>query len=78
MLVVGAKEAENQAVSYRDRLDGDQGAMPLDEALARLKAECEQPAEPPGRAAPGRSDGRGRRPKITRIESIGSTAPRSD
>jgi threonyl-tRNA synthetase len=27
MLVVGAKEAENQAVSYRDRVDGDQGAM---------------------------------------------------
>ena len=39
MLVVGVKEAENQAVSYRDRVDGDQGAMPLDEALARLVAE---------------------------------------
>jgi threonyl-tRNA synthetase len=39
MLVVGVKEAENQAVSYRDRVDGDQGAMPLDEALTRLAAE---------------------------------------
>jgi threonyl-tRNA synthetase len=39
MLVVGVKEAENQAVSYRDRVDGDQGAMPLDEALTRLVAE---------------------------------------
>ena len=29
MLVVGAKEAENQAVSYRDRIAGDLGAMPL-------------------------------------------------
>ena len=41
MLVVGAKEAENQAVSYRDRRRGDLGAMPLDEALARLEAEAE-------------------------------------
>jgi threonyl-tRNA synthetase len=39
MLVVGAKEAENEAVSYRDRVDGDLGAMPLAEALARLDAE---------------------------------------
>ena len=29
MLVVGAKEAEQQAVSYRDRTVGDLGAMPL-------------------------------------------------
>jgi threonyl-tRNA synthetase len=55
MLVVGVKEAENQGVSYRDRVDGDQGAMPLDEALARLVAERDsrksrQVAPPP--AAP--------------------------
>jgi threonyl-tRNA synthetase len=40
MLVVGAKEAENQAVSYRDRVDGDLGAMPLEQALSRLEDEC--------------------------------------
>jgi threonyl-tRNA synthetase len=39
MLVVGAKEAESQAVAYRDRTAGDCGAMPLAEALARLKEE---------------------------------------
>ena len=54
MLVVGAKEAETQAVSYRDRLDGDRGAMPLSEAVAKLKAESDArtiphvaPIEPP-------------------------------
>jgi threonyl-tRNA synthetase len=52
MLVVGAKEAENGAVSYRDRLDGDQGAMALEEALARLESErasrqSRQTAPPP-------------------------------
>ena len=41
MLVVGAKEAETGAVSYRDRLDGDRGAMPLTEAVAKLKAESD-------------------------------------
>jgi threonyl-tRNA synthetase len=39
MLVVGAKEAENQSVSYRDRQAGDLGAMPLDQALARIQSE---------------------------------------
>ena len=52
MLVVGAKEAENQSVSYRDRQAGDLGAMPLVDAIARLKAEAEsrkagQAAAPP-------------------------------
>ncbi len=28
-------------VSYRDRIDGDRGAMPLDQAIAQLKAESE-------------------------------------
>ena len=36
MFVVGAKEAANQAVAYRDRLAGDLGAMPLAQAMARL------------------------------------------
>ena len=39
MLVVGAKEAETETVSYRDRHDGDRGAMPLGSAVAQLKAE---------------------------------------
>jgi threonyl-tRNA synthetase len=42
MLVVGGKEAENRTVSYRDRIDGDRGALPLDRALAQLKAESDQ------------------------------------
>lgn len=46
MLVVGAKEAENQSVSYRDRQAGDQGAMPLDEAIARIKAESDSRRAP--------------------------------
>ncbi len=52
MLVVGAKEAETASVSYRDRIDGDRGAMPLAQAIAQLKAESEartirQSAPPP-------------------------------
>jgi threonyl-tRNA synthetase len=39
MLVVGAKEAERGAVSFRDRTAGDLGAMPLEDALRRLTAE---------------------------------------
>ncbi len=55
MLVVGAKEAEVQTVSYRDRIDGDRGAVPLAEAVARLKAESDsrsirQTAPPPALA----------------------------
>jgi threonyl-tRNA synthetase len=41
MLVVGGKEAESQTVSYRDRLDGDRGAMPLAQAVAQIRAEVE-------------------------------------
>ena len=44
MLVVGAKEAEAQTVSYRDRHDGDLGALPLTEAVQRLKAEVDSRA----------------------------------
>jgi len=46
MLVVGAKEAETGTVSYRDRHDGDKGAMPLAEAVAQLKAESEARTTP--------------------------------
>ena len=39
MLVVGQKEAEAGLVSYRDRLEGDKGAMPLQDAIALLQTE---------------------------------------
>jgi threonyl-tRNA synthetase len=43
MAVVGPREAEAQAVALRDRIDGDLGAMPLDDAIERLAAEvCEK------------------------------------
>ncbi len=56
MLVVGAKEAESEAVSFRDRLDGDLGAMPLSQAIERLAGErasrhSRQTAPPPAPAA---------------------------
>jgi threonyl-tRNA synthetase len=40
MLVTGAKEAESRAVAVRSREKGDEGAMPLDEFVARIKAEA--------------------------------------
>jgi threonyl-tRNA synthetase len=46
MLVVGAREAENQAVSYRDRTAGDLGAMPLAKAIERLRQEDESRTMP--------------------------------
>lgn len=39
MLVVGEKDAENGTVTVRDRIDGDLGAMPLADAIAKLKQE---------------------------------------
>jgi threonyl-tRNA synthetase len=39
MVVVGPREAEAGAVALRDRIDGDLGAMPLAEAIAKFKAE---------------------------------------
>ena len=41
MFVVGPQEAEAGAVAVRDRIDGDLGAMPLDEAIAKLREEAE-------------------------------------
>jgi len=41
MLVVGPKEAEQNAVAVRDRIDGDLGSMPVDEAIAKLRAEVD-------------------------------------
>ncbi|MBM4076844.1 MAG: threonine--tRNA ligase, partial [Planctomycetes bacterium] len=39
MLVVGGRDADQGTVSVRDRIDGDLGAMPLEEALAKLQQE---------------------------------------
>src|SRR5262249_27283697 len=39
MLVVGEKEQTAGQVALRDRIDGDLGAMPLDDAIARLAQE---------------------------------------
>jgi threonyl-tRNA synthetase len=39
MLVVGPRDAESGSVSVRDRVDGDLGAMPLDELVAKLVHE---------------------------------------
>ena len=78
MLVVGVKEAENQAVSYRDRVDGDQGAMPLDEALARLVAERDSRREPPGRATSRRRRLSRKRGRIILIERGNAGSDRWD
>lgn len=39
MLVVGPKDAEAGTVSVRDRLEGDVGALSVEEAIAKLQAE---------------------------------------
>mgnify|MGYP001554725943 CR=1 FL=1 len=39
MFVVGPRDAEQQTVSLRDRIDGDLGAMPLPAAMERLQTE---------------------------------------
>jgi len=40
MLVTGAKEAESHAVAVRSREKGDEGAVSLEEFVARIKAEA--------------------------------------
>ncbi|TWU28219.1 threonine--tRNA ligase [Bythopirellula polymerisocia] len=39
MLVVGEKDAQNDTVTLRDRIEGDLGALPVAEALAKLQQE---------------------------------------
>ncbi len=41
MAVVGPKEAEAGAIALRDRIEGDLGAMPFDQALGKLLSEVE-------------------------------------
>jgi threonyl-tRNA synthetase len=56
MFVVGEKDAAAGTVSIRDRLEGDLGAVPIAEAIARLRGEVEaktirqKPKLPPGLA----------------------------
>jgi threonyl-tRNA synthetase len=40
MLVTGAKEAEAHAVAVRSREKGDEGAVPIEEFVARIKSEA--------------------------------------
>ena len=40
MIVVGAKEAEANAVAVRSREKGDEGAVPLEQFVARIKNEA--------------------------------------
>jgi threonyl-tRNA synthetase len=42
MAVVGQREAEAGAVALRDRIDGDLGAMPVEQAEARLRDEADR------------------------------------
>ena len=39
MIVVGPRDAENGTVSVRDRIDGDLGAMSVDELIGKMQAE---------------------------------------
>jgi threonyl-tRNA synthetase len=41
MLVVGGRDAEQRTVSLRDRIDGELGALPIADAIAKLKAEVD-------------------------------------
>jgi len=41
MLVVGGRDQDNGTVSLRDRIDGELGALPIDEAVAKLRAEVD-------------------------------------
>jgi threonyl-tRNA synthetase len=41
MAVVGDKEAAEGSVALRDRIDGDLGMMPVDQAVARLREEID-------------------------------------
>ena len=42
MLVVGPRDAEQGTVSVRDRIDGDLGALTIDEAVAKFRREVEE------------------------------------
>ena len=68
MFVVGPQEAEAGAVAVRDRIDGDLGAMPLAEAIAKLKEEAD--ARTIRQVAGGRRTSRASRRRRTWAASI--------
>ena len=72
MLVVGAKEAENEAVAYRDRTAGDLGAMPLAQAIARINEEVEARTMPQVVAGPFPGRRRKTGKNSTRTETAGN------
>ena len=39
MMIVGPRDAENGTVSIRDRIEGDLGAIPVEEAIAKFQSE---------------------------------------
>ncbi|MCH7990672.1 MAG: threonine--tRNA ligase, partial [Planctomycetes bacterium] len=39
MVVVGPRESERNAVALRDRIEGDLGSMPIENAIDKLKQE---------------------------------------
>lgn len=41
-LIVGGRESENRTVGVRKRLDGDQGAISIDDFIAQLKTEVDE------------------------------------
>jgi threonyl-tRNA synthetase len=41
MLVVGPRDARQETVSLRDRIEGDLGALPIDRAIDRLQDEVQ-------------------------------------
>ena len=41
MMIVGPRDAENGTVSVRDRIDGDLGAIPVAEAIAKFQTEID-------------------------------------
>jgi len=41
MFVLGGREMQQETVALRDRLEGDLGAMPLEEAVGKLQAEIQ-------------------------------------
>jgi threonyl-tRNA synthetase len=60
MFVIGGREAEAGQVALRDRLAGDQGVVPLEEAIARLQDEVkEKTVRQVAKAADGSSGARG-------------------
>ena len=42
MLIVGGRDVENGTVSIRDRIEGDLGAMSIDDALSKLQTEVSE------------------------------------